>query len=375
MDKIRVAQIVCTAAFGGPDSLVLSLFRGLDRERFVSSLVFLENRRTLNRFLAEKAEELGIPTLTLEMRGKLNPGVLKKIAAFGKKNRVEIFHSHGYKPDILAWLAARFLPVRLVSTLHGWVERSPRHLLYKRLDLAVVKRFDHLIAVSRPIERQLLAARISPDRITLVPNSVEMEAPAGEGGGAGIGPEESWFDETGPLIGMVGRLDGEKNPGMLLEVLPRLREEFPGLRCLFLGEGELRAGLAARAAELGVAGVALFPGYRRDVRRIIPRLEAVVFTSHREGIPIALLESMALKRPVVATAVGGIPDVIEDGVNGLLIAPGDGDALVRSLGRLLGDEPLRRRLGEAAAALVEREYSSRRMVDQVGGIYEKVVSG
>ena len=149
--------------------------------------------------------------------------------------------------------------------------------------------------------------------LTGVPNSVEMEEPAGEGSGTGTSAAELGLDGAGPLIGMVGRLDGEKNRGMLLEALPRLREEFPGLRCLFLGEGDLRSGLAARAAELGVAGAALFPGYRSDVRRIIPRLAVVVFTSHRAGTLIALLESMALKRPVVATAVGGIPDVIEDG--------------------------------------------------------------
>ncbi len=375
MAEIRVAQIVCTAAFGGPDSLVLSLFRGLPRERFVSYLVFLENRRTLNRLLVEQAAGLGVKTLTLEMRGKFNPGVLKELAAFARENRIDILHSHGYKPDILAWFASRFRPVRLVSTLHGWVERSPRHLLYKRLDLAVVKRFDHLIAVSRPIERKLLAAGIPPGRVSLVPNSVELEDPAGEGGGGERAEPSPVPAGPGPLIGMVGRLDGEKNPGLLLEALPALREKFPGLRCLFLGDGQLREGLIARAAELGIGAAAVFPGYRRDVRAIIPRLETVVFPSRREGIPIALLEAMALKRAVAATAVGGIPDVIEDGVNGLLIPPGDGAALVRAVSRLLEDEPLRRRLGAAAAALVEREYTARRMVERVGAVYEKVAAG
>lgn len=373
MDKIRVAQIVCTTAFGGPDSLVLSLFRGLPRERFVSSLIFLENRRTLNRLLVKKAEELGLATLTLEMRGKFNPGVLKKLVAFGKENRIDIFHSHGYKPDLLTFFAARFFPVRLVSTLHGWVERSPRHRLYKRLDLAVVKKFDHLIAVSHPIERQLLAAGIDAGRVSLIPNSVEMEESVGEGKEESEPLDKLGLSATGPLIGMVGRLDGEKNPGLLLESLPRLREEFPDLSCVFLGEGELRTELIRRAAELKIGSAAIFPGYRRDVRAIIPRLDVVVFPSHREGIPIALLEAMALRRAVVSTAVGGIPDVIEDGVNGLLIPSGDSAALVRSVSKLLKYQSLRRRLGEAAAALIEREYTAGRMVSRVGAVYEKVI--
>ncbi len=375
MNKIRVAQIVCTPAFGGPDSLVLSLFRGLPRKRFTSSLIFLENHRTRNRLLVEKAEELGLATLALEMRGKFNPGVLKKIVAFGKENRIDIFHSHGYKPDLLTFLAGRFFPVRSVTTLHGWVERSPRHRLYKHLDLMVVKKFDQLIAVSRPIERQLLAAGIAPGRVSLIPNSVEMEEPAGEGREEGDLLAEPELPVGGPLIGMVGRLDGEKNPGLLLEALPRLRKEFPNLSCLFLGEGQLRTELIRRAAELKIGSAAIFPGYRRDVRAIIPRLNVVVFSSYREGIPIALLEAMALKRAVVATAVGGIPDVIEDGVNGLLIPSGDGAALVSSVSKLLKDQPLRRRLGEVAADLIEREYTAGRMVSRVEAVYKKAIIG
>jgi len=171
---------------------------------------------------------------------------------------------------------------------------------------------------------------------------------------------------------MVGRLDGEKNPDLLLAALPRLAKEFPALRCLFLGEGALRGELEARAAELGVDSAALFLGYREDVREIIPLIEVVIFPSWREGIPIALLESMALKRAVVATRVGGMPDVIVDGENGYLINPGDTEELARKVSHLLKDRNLRRFLGENASALVRKDYSSRRMVNQIREVYEKL---
>jgi len=151
-----------------------------------------------------------------------------------------------------------------------------------------------------------------------------------------------------------------------------LAEEFPALRCLFLGEGALRGELEARAAELGVDSIAIFPGYREDVRDIIPLLEVVIFPSWREGIPIALLESMALKRSVIATRVGGMPDVLLDGENGYLINPGDTKELFRKVSHLLKDRNLRKFLGENAAALVRKDYSSRRMVNQIRGVYENL---
>jgi len=372
MEKLRIAHIVGTPLFGGPDSLILSLFEQLDRSRFELFLIFIQGKHTINQLLVEKVRALGMTASSIATRGKINPVALNKIISFKRKNRIDILHSHGYKADVLAFLASRISPAKLVSTLHGWTERSARLKYYKRIDLTVVKNFDHLIAVSRPILEELLAAGISSSLITLVPNSIDItrlterqtDVPSLK---AGLG-----LNGSGPLIGMVGRLDKEKNPDLLLAALPRLAEEFPALRCLFLGEGALRGELEARAAELGVDSIAIFPGYREDVRDIIPLLEVVIFPSWREGIPIALLESMALKRSVIATRVGGMPDVLLDGENGYLINPGDTKELFRKVSHLLKDRNLRKFLGENAAALVRKDYSSRRMVNQIRGVYENL---
>jgi glycosyltransferase involved in cell wall biosynthesis len=371
--QIRIVHLMATPAFSGPDATVLSLFEKLNHQRYRNYLIFLKSPGTVNQLLVDRSRELGIESVSFPTRGKLNPVTLGRIVSFIRYHRIDILHPHNYKTDILAFLASRFYHSRRVSTLHGFVERSRKMKMYKRMDLALLRRFDRVKVVSEPLLRQAAEAGISPARISLIPNAIDLDLMVCTGTERESLRKEFGLEADQPAIGMVGRLDREKNPGMLLAALPELLVRFPGLKCFFVGEGALKKSLTGRAREMGLGGAAIFTGYREDARNIISLLDVVVMPSLTEGIPKTLLESLAFKKPVVAAAVGGIPDVIVDGENGFLIPSGDGTALIERVTSLLNNPSLCRQLGEAGYSLVVAEYSDRRMVAQMETFYEEAL--
>lgn len=371
-DKIKIVHLMATPVFSGPDATVLSLFKKLDPMRYRNYLIFLKSPGTINQLLVDRSRDLGIESVSFETRGKFNPVTLGRIISFIRARRINILHPHNYKTDILAYLSSRFYPARCVSTLHGFVDRNRKMKLYKQLDLALLRRFDQVKVVSKPLLFLAEEAGISPDKISLIPNAIDLDLMVCGGRERDLLREEFDLEAGQPLIGMVGRLDKEKNPGLLLEALPELISRFPDLKCIFVGEGPLREDLIKRCGEIGVGSSVIFAGYREDARDIISLLNVVVIPSWTEGIPKTLLESMAFKKPVVATAVGGMPDIIVEGENGFLIPPGDVASLIDRVTILLDDHDLCHRFGEAGYSLVVAEYSDRRMVAQMEEFYEKI---
>lgn len=371
--RIRIVHIMATPSFSGPDATVLSIFEKLDPVRYRNYLIFLNSPGTVNQLLVERSRSLGIETVSFDTRGKINLLTLKKIISFTRKNRIQILHPHNYKTDILAYLASRFYPVKCVSTLHGFVNRNRKMRFYRRLDLKILKHFDRVKVVSRPLYSLAESVGICPDKLSLIPNAIDLALMvSGETEQESI-RKEFTLNKKQPLIGMIGRLDKEKNPGLILDILPELIRLFPDLKCFFVGEGSLRGDLIRRAEEMGLNSMAVFTGYREDARTIISLLDVVIIPSWTEGIPKTLLESMAFEKPVVATRVGGVPDVIRDGKNGFLVPPGDPRVMADKVAFLLADSELRHRMGIAGRDLMVNEYSDRRMVSQMDEFYEKVL--
>jgi glycosyltransferase involved in cell wall biosynthesis len=372
MEKIKIVHIMVTSAFSGPDATVFSLFKKLDPEKYQQYLIFLSGPKTVNHLLVERSRKIGIESVLFHIRGKLNLWTLWKIISFIRRHRINILHSHNYKTDILTYLATRFYSAHCVTTLHGFTERNWRLKLYKWLDLKILKYYDRIKVVSRPLLELVLQRGIPQQKVSYIPNAIDLDLMVYQKENQIALRHEFGIKKRDTLVGMIGRLDGEKNPGLLLDALPNLIESFPYLKCFFIGEGELREKLILQADKDGLASVAFFPGYREDARVFISLLDLVIIPSWTEGIPKILLESMAFKKPVVATAVGGIPDIIVDGENGFLVPPGDIDALIGRVKMLLFDPELRRLFGDAGRLLMVAEYSDRRMVAQMDEFYEKI---
>ncbi|MBI3899530.1 MAG: glycosyltransferase [Gammaproteobacteria bacterium] len=305
--------------------------------------------------LEPEIRALGIPLTILGYRGKFDISLVWRLARWLRANRISVVHTHLFTADTWGRLAARVAGVRPVfTTVHSTNQWKSK--LYRWVDRVLARITTRVIACSEEVGEVLVRQdRLPTARVQVVRNGIALERFAGasaEGVRAEFG-----VDRGCPLIALVGRFHPAKGHPDLIAALAQLRQRNIAYRCLFVGEGELQAELAAEVKRQGLDQQVIFTGQRRDIPRLLAATDVLLLPSRWEGLPMILLEGMAMGCTVIATKVGGIPDVITDNKDGLLIAPADVAGLTETLQRALNDAPLRARLGAAARETIRQRYS------------------
>ena len=280
----------------------------------------------------------------------------------------EIVHSHGYRPDVLAGGIAGSLGLPRVTTVHGFTGGDWKNRLYEFLQLRAFKRFESVVAVSRPLAAKLERRGVPASSLTVIPNGFDAT-------GAALTREEArailGLPQDASVLGWVGRLGREKGLDIMLDAMARL--ENTGLVLSVLGDGAERLNLEAQARALGIEGRVRWHNLVPDAGRLYRAFDTFVMSSRTEGTPISLFEAMAAEVPAVATAVGGIPDVLRDS-EGFLVAPEDPTALAAAI-TLVGADPAeaRRRAGRAAER-VRQVYGLQSWLDQYDRLYRSLLT-
>jgi len=290
--------------------------------------------------------------------------------------KADVVHNHMYRAEVVgtqaAWEVAavgRRRPL-VVGTVHSSRVRSPEDRdLVRRL----TPRMDHLIAVSRAIVRKIEGEGRVGAPISLVYNGVDLQRYEEPQVCCTLHGEYP-IPVDAPIVGVVARLEPEKGHPTLLEAWPAVLGAVPNAHLLIVGEGTERDSLEAQAASLGIGESVIFTGRRDDVPAVTAALDVAVLPSYREAQGLSILEAMALSRPVVASAVGGIPEMIEHGRTGLLVPPRNPKVLADSIVRLLTDHPLADTLGRAGKDLVHERFCVELMVRAVETIYDEAVA-
>ncbi len=295
-------------------------------------------------------------------------GVLR-LARLLRRERADVLHTHTLAAaNALARVAGRLARVPVVSHLHIANHFRPAtRALLANLDNATARFAAALVAVSEDT-RRAYEEQGYPRRIRVVYNGVT--ATTADANGL---REELSIPADAPLVAEVGRLCDVKGQRELIDAIALL----PGARAVLVGAdlelgGAYERALRDHADELGVTERVVFAGYRDDAARVVAAADVLALPSWTEGLPLVVLEAMALGRPVVATAVGGTPELVADGETGLLVPPRDVAALTAALKRVLDDEGLRRRLGEAGRRRVAERFSSEAMTRDVLAVYDEV---
>lgn len=364
MPHVRVAHLLISGDVAGGQLIALQLARAT-RDRGEEALFVAPARGPF----VERAEAEGFETHLVDV-GRLHraPGA-RTLARLLRDRRVDVLHTHTLAAaNVLGRLAARRAAVPVVSHLH--IEnhfRSATKPILRRADNASARLCAALIAVSEDT-RRAYERQGYPPRIEVVYNGVALDGatPAGLRGRLGI-PDDA------PLVGEVGRLCDVKGQRELIEALAKV----PSAHAVFVGVdlergGEYQRELERTAERLGVRDRVVFAGRIEDAGRLLADLDVLALPSWTEGLPLVVLEAMARKRAVVATPVGGTPEVVVDGVTGLLVPPRDPDALADALRRLLADAPLRARMGDAGYERVRARFSADAMTGRVLAIYDAV---
>lgn len=312
-------------------------------------------------FLDRAREEL-FAAHVVPVHGALDVRALERLVRTLRGERADLVHTHGhFGVNVVGRVAARLAGARVLSHMH--IENAFRdgrgRSAQVALDNLTARLCFAIVAVSDATRESLLRQGYPADRVVTIHNGIEAAEPAHAVRLAG-----------GPTILEVARLAEVKGQRTLIEALPGLHAT-----ALFVGEdlehgGAYRGELEEVARRVGVAGRVVFAGRRDDVPGLLAGCDVVCLPSRAEGLPLVLLEAMAQGKPVVASAVGGVPELVVDGDSGLLVPPGDAGALAVALRRVLGDPTLGRRLGEAARERVRERFSAAAATDRVLRLYE-----
>lgn len=373
--RVLTLSLSAGSGYGGAEKLAYEFALRLDPARFVSHLCTIRAAAPAQRrSQARDAEALagaGVRVLTLDQPGPvlLTPRAWGRLYALMTRESIDVVHAHMPRASVPGALLARLARVPVVvSHEHGSALEGKRVRTF--LDREVVARLSTtMIAVSQWDRRNLIAReRIPAEQIRVLANGIaasETVAP---------GPTVLARTAGTHLIGAVGRLYPEKGHEYLIEAVALLRASGYSVRCVILGEGPQAGELQALIERLGLGEQVQLLGRRDDVDRILRELDVAVLCSIREGSPLAMLEYMAAGAPIVATGVGGVPELIDDSVHGLLVSGADPQALSDGIARLLDDRALAERLGSAARERRAAEFDLDGLVRRIEQLYEELLA-
>ncbi len=317
---------------------------------------------------AHSLAQSGIRLYQVPVASRLPWALARELTGVFRSEAPDIIHSHDYKCDLTILLANTY-DAGLMTTVHGWCSRTPIERFYEWLELQCCKRMDAVVVFCPEYKRRVVAGGVSSGAVHIAPVGVDPIAVPRDGNDF----RERWgVSRAAVLIAQVGRLSQEKQPQVFVKMATELCARFLTARFVLVGTGAMLPELRRQVASTGRRDALVFAGYVASVGDVFDTVDIVVSCSSTEAVPRVLLESGAAGLPVVATAVGGVPDVVEDGVTGILCQPGDVGAITNGVARLIGDTALRKRLGAAAQERVASKFSieacSRRLVE----VYEAV---
>jgi len=361
-----VLHIVTPGEFGGLEAVVQALAIG-SRGSAVDARVaaVLPGGAAAHSFLAP-LEAAGVEVFPITVSARQYLAERSAVARLCQHLRPDLVHTHGYRADVLDAAVARRLEIPVVTTVHGFTGGDWKNRCYQWLQQRSFRRFDAVVAVSRPLADELARGGVPGERIRVIQNAWRRAAPLLDREAARRALGEPG---DGPLIGWVGRVSAEKGADVFVESLARLRDR-PWTACI-LGDGSTRRRLERRAAALGIGGPVHWHGPVAQAGSLFRAFDLFVLSSRTEGTPMVLFEAMASEVPIVATAVGGVPDVVSP-AEARLVAPEDPNALAAAIAEALDNRVAACARARAATARLQRDFGVDAWLRRYEALYRSV---
>ncbi len=360
---------------GGPEH---QLLRYADAERDGSIQIhlatFLGKREGVEFLRVAACRDLrvfSLPSRDFGPRSAL-PALIREL----RSRHVDLLCTHGYKADILGLIAGRLTGIRVVCFLRGWTGENSKIYLYETLDRFFLPLADRIVCLSENQAQRFRERHWGTSQIHIVPNAIDLPnySPEQISGARRRLRELFGIPLNCAVIASAGRLSPEKGVGVFIDAAAQLTESDPNIRFLIFGDGALRAQLELKTKELGLTSYVRFAGFVPEVREFLPGLDILVNPSFSEEMPNIVLEAMAAAIPVVATSVGGVPEIAGPDQALSLVSPGNPRELAEAVSTLLGDRLYAIRLARQGLARVRQTYSPTRQRTQLRALYRDVIS-
>lgn len=372
MAPCNVLHLIDSAGMYGAERVILTLLEEIKDSSYPGILGCIRETDIEVPAVAEEAQRIGIPIVYFTMRRGFNPFGIHLILRFIKKNKIRIVHSHGYKPNI--FLAPCFVRnFTTLSTVHGWAKNTAglKYKLYELFDVQALKQMDYLVAVSKKIADDLINYGVKQDKIKIIYNGLKLNKIGSRYDSINEYKNYSGSDVV-PIVGTLGRLVPVKGHEYLIKSIPLVISEYGPCQFVIGGNGSLKTELQKLINELRLTNYVHLVGYIEDVSEFLSGIDIFVLPSLSEGLPMSLLEAMAFGKPVVASSVGGIPEVIVSPEVGILIPPGDPFAIARAISNLLRQPEQISSMGAAARKVARSRFSAGFMANNYLNLYSRL---
>ena len=368
---MTILQLISSEGFYGAESMLVTLSRALEQLGDELIVGVFEDQRNPHTEVAQEAKRRGLTVELLTCQGRLDWTAVRKLRSLLDIHAVDILHTHGYKADIYGYFASRSREVALVSTCHNWPNPAAMMQFYAIANRLVLRRFQQVTTPSANVMQILMQSGMSTSNVTLIANGVDI----------------SRFEDATPtlqkdfnpdgkqIVGIIGRLVNEKGGTVLLEAAQKVIKQYADVLFVFVGEGEARQDWQALSQHLGIAASVVFTGSRGDMPGVLASCNIVALPSFNEAMPMTLLEAMAATKPVIATSVGAIPELIQHNKTGYLVPPRNVEALADGLLTLLRDPTMAQQLAKNSNARVTEHFSANAMARQYSNVYGKARIG
>lgn len=368
----KVLHVVRPVA-GGIKRHLEIIFSNIDRERYLLYLAALPSPELFDA-LRPFAKKIYPVPIAEDLSFKDCWRVVRYLRRVIEEEGIDLVHTHGVRATVLGQMAALGVAsTRVVATFHNSLDKRGFSFIFLCFVLGLLNRFAAAqgIAVSHAVKWDICRyLGVPSDRVEVIYNGIDPE----EYQTQFLPPLSSLdLDENLPVIGAVARLEQRKGIRYLVEALPLVEREYKPVNCVIVGEGPERDVLEKRVRELGLTGRVKFLGFQKNIAQFIQLFDVVVIPSVQEGQSIFCLEALACSRPVVASAVGGIPEIIRHGETGILVPPADPGAIAAAVIALLKDQGLAKRLATAGRELVLNQFTQEQMLRKTEEVYERVL--
>lgn len=368
--KIRVLESIRQGRVGGGESHVLDLVRNLDRGHFDPLVLSFSDGPMI-----QQLDEWGIANFVIPSERAFDWRIWARVKRLVKGEEIDLIHAHGSRAASNLLPVARQLGLPIIYTIHGWSFHEGIGGWKKKLRVLSEKWLTASMSCNISVSHSNQQTGIRQFRSfhsEVVPNGINLKK---------FDPDQVFPDIREPLnipgdallVIFIARMTAQKDPLSMLAAFKLAIPHLEHLRLLMVGEGELKDGLVRKAQELGLEAYTIFQPFRKDIPALLKAADIYCLPSLWEGLPIGLLEAMAMKKAVIASGVDGSKEIIQPGSNGLLIPSGNPEELAGALITLGQDKAARIRLGENARRTVEEGYSLSGMIRSIESIYERVI--
>lgn len=365
---MNVVHLTASTLFGGPERQMLGLADHLPPEYRTTFVSFREGGRCAD-FL-QAAEAKGFDAVALDHDTPHLRSATRELTGLLALRGADVLLCHGYKANLIGRVAARRVGILVVGVSRGWTWENLKVRAYEAIDRLHLRFLDHVVCVSDGQAAKVRRTGVPACKISVIRNSARLDAFANPDPAFAVRLKSFFPREVSRVVVAAGRLSPEKGFAVLVDAAARV----PEAGFVLFGEGPERAALEARVAELGIGERFRLPGFTKELDKLLPWAHVLAQSSFTEGLPNVVLEASAAGVPVVATAVGGTPEVLADGETGYLVPPNDAGAIAARVTQLLGDEALRQRMGERGRVRMRELFSFDAQAAAYVRLFEKVRS-